>query len=117
MQSVNLSLHWRHRADRLPTQAVVVRIDRAQCQRLGVRPIDVDQLLAAIQTHTLETRLGVYDGCACLPEDTRVYLFSSDARALAAAILPVIEAHCAHPCTTLHLCDKPKRGAWRDIKR
>lgn len=117
MRPLNLSQHWRHRAEHLPPQAVVIRVDRDQCRRLGIGPVDIDRLLAAIQDQALQTRLGVFDGCASLVEDTRIYLFSSDARALAAALSPVIEAHCARHCTTLHICEKPLRGAWQDVKR
>jgi hypothetical protein len=79
--------------------------------------VEIDQLVAIVQKFMSVRRLGEYDGYEVFSSETRIRLYTCDAPALAAAILPVLRALRVYECTTVRTSENVLGGDWRDVAR
>jgi hypothetical protein len=102
-------------ARRQQIQAVVVCVETGEG---GASPVDeqrIEELAARLRALAEERQLGDYDGCDRFSSEVRLYLFSSEADTLAAAVIDVVDSMSLSERVRIRISLDPLGSAWREV--
>jgi len=91
-------------------QAVVVCVETGEA---GASTIE--ELAERLRALAEERQLGEYDGCDRFSSEARLYLFSSEADTLAAAVIDVVSSMSLSERVRIRISLDPLGAAWREV--
>jgi len=115
MQIAKLWSLPRRRPPDKQVQAIVVCVDTGGPAEPDGFDERIETLGARLRALAQERQLGEYDGCDRFSSEARLYLFSTDADSLAAAVKDTVDAMSLSERVRIRISLDPLGTAWRDV--
>lgn len=96
-------------------QAIVVCVETGEGSASPVADERIEELAVRLRALAQERQLGDYDGCDRFSSEARLYLFSSDADTLAAAVIEVVGSMSLSEKVRIRISLDPLGAAWREV--